>query len=157
MLRSSIMKSDWWKCGKYVSSRLWGVRIFDGVCNVLGTSYSTWWHMNQIFEADCCKICAHLLKDDQKQNQLALCKGLQEQAKKERDFHSKWELEMKAGFMVDPGTNQQSSQWKSHPPAIQESWGRWSQALRACCLFSWTVMCSFRRSFFLHCWPVNQQ
>jgi len=58
--------------------------------------------MNQIFEAYNCKICAHLLKDDQKHNQLALCKGLQEQAKKKRDFHSKSELEMKAGFMVVP-------------------------------------------------------
>ena len=56
--------------------------------------------MNQRFEADCCKICAHLLKDDQKQNQLSLCKGQQEQAKKKRDFHSKSEQEMKAGFMV---------------------------------------------------------
>jgi len=37
--------------------------------------------MNQKFEADYCKICAHLLKDDQKQNQLAVCKGLQEQGK----------------------------------------------------------------------------
>ena len=56
--------------------------------------------MNQRFEADCCKICAHLLKDDQKQNQLSLCKGQQEQAKKKRDFHSKSEQEMKAGFMA---------------------------------------------------------
>ena len=31
-----------------------------------------------------------MLKDDQKQNQLALCKGLQEQAKKESDFHSRF-------------------------------------------------------------------
>ena len=46
--------------------------------------------MNQRFEADCCKICAYVLKDDQKPNQLALCKDLQEQAKKERDFHSKF-------------------------------------------------------------------
>jgi len=38
--------------------------------------------MNQRFEADCCKIFAHLLKGDQKPNKLALCKGLQEQAKK---------------------------------------------------------------------------
>ena len=36
------------------------------------------------FEADCCNICAHLLKNDQKQNQFALCKGLQELAKKEK-------------------------------------------------------------------------
>ena len=42
------------------------------------------------FEADCCKICAHLLQGDQKQNQLALCKGLQEQAKKEWDLHFKF-------------------------------------------------------------------
>jgi len=46
--------------------------------------------MNLRFQADCCKICAHLLKDDQKPNQLALCKDLQQQAKKERDFHSKF-------------------------------------------------------------------
>ena len=75
--------------------------------------------MNQRFEADCCKICAHLPKDNQKQNQLTLCKGLQEQAKKEREFHSKF----KAGdetwvYGCDPGMKQQ---WKSHPPAIQES------------------------------------
>ena len=37
--------------------------------------------MNQKFEADYCRICAHLLKDDRKQNQLAVCKGLQEQSK----------------------------------------------------------------------------
>jgi len=78
--------------------------------------------MNQRFEGDCCKICTHLLKDDQKPNQLALCKGLQEQAKKERDFHPKF----RAGdenwvYGYDPVTKQQSSQWKSHPSAIQES------------------------------------
>jgi len=53
---------------------------------------------------------------------LALCKGLQEQAKKKTDFHSKF----RAGdgswvYGYDPGTKQQSTQWKSHPPAIQES------------------------------------
>ena len=68
------------------------------------------------------KICANLLKDDQKQNQLALCKGLQEQAKKERDFHSKFRAgDESCAYSYDPETNQQSSQWKSHPPAIQES------------------------------------
>ena len=90
--------------------------------------------------------------------QLALCKVLQEQAKKERDFHSK----SRAGdeswvYDYDPGTKQQSPQWKSHPPASKESWGSWSQTSRACCLFSWTVRHFFRRSFFLQCQPVNQQ
>ena len=128
MFRSSIMKSDWWKCGKYVSSQLWGVHIYDDDCNILGTSYSTWWHMNKRFEADCWKICAHVLKGDQKQNQFALCKGLQKWAKKERDLHSKFRAgdeSLVYGYV--PGTNQQSSQWKSHPPAVQEIWGRWSQ------------------------------
>ena len=75
--------------------------------------------MNQRFEADSCKICAHLLKDDQKQNQFALCKGLQEQAKKERDFHFKFRVGDESwAYSYDPGTKQQSSQWKSHPSAI---------------------------------------
>jgi len=74
--------------------------------------------MNQRYEADCCKICAHLLKNDQKQNQLALCKGLQEQAKKERDLLSKFRGGDESWvYGYDPIT----SQWKSHPPAIQES------------------------------------
>jgi len=60
-------------------------------------------------------------------------------------------------YGCDPGTKQQSSQWKNHPPAIQESWGRWSQTSRACYLFSWTERQFFRRSFFLQCQPVNQQ
>ena len=77
---------------------------------------------------------------------------------KERDFHSKF----RAGdenwvYGYDPGTKQQSSQWKSHHPAIQESWGRWSQTSRMCCLFSWVVRQFFRRRFFLQCHPVNQQ
>ena len=46
--------------------------------------------MNQRYETDFCKICAYMLKNDQKQNQHALCEGLQEQSKKERDFHSKF-------------------------------------------------------------------
>jgi len=122
MFRFSIIKSDWWKCGKHVSSQLWGVHIFDDVCNILGTSYSTWWHMNQRFETDCCKTCAHLLKDDQKPNQLALWKGPQEQAKKEREFHSKFRAGDESWVCVyDPGTKQQSSYWKSHPSAIQEN------------------------------------
>jgi len=58
--------------------------------------------MNQRFEADCCRIYAHLLKDDQKQNQLALCKGLLEQASSEQ--------ELQAGLMVM--TQEQSN---SHP------------------------------------------
>ena len=78
--------------------------------------------MNQRFEADCSKICAHLLKNDQKQNQLALCKCVQEQAKKGRDFHSKFRAGDESWvYGYYPGTKQQSSQWKSHPPAIQES------------------------------------
>jgi len=78
--------------------------------------------MNQRFEAGYCKICAHLLEDDQKQNQLAVCKGLQEQGKKERDFHSKFRAGDESWvYGYDPGAKQQSSQWKSHPPAIQES------------------------------------
>jgi len=77
--------------------------------------------MNQRFEAACCRIYARLL-DGQTQNQLALCKGLQEQAKKERGFHSKFRAGDKSWVCgYDPGTKQQSSQWKSHPSAIQES------------------------------------
>ena len=110
------------------------------------------------YQSYCCKICAYLLKDDQKQNQFVLCKVLQEQAKKERDFHSKFSAGDESWvYGYDPGTKQQSSHWKSHPPAIQESWGKWSQTSRACCLFSWTVRQFFRRSFFLQCQPVNQQ
>jgi len=120
--------------------------------NILGISYITWWHMNQRFEAACCKICAHLLKDGQTQNQLALWKGLQEQAKKERGFYSKFRAVDESWICgYYPGTKQQSSQWKSHPPAIQEISGRWSQTSRTCCLFSWTVRQFFRRSFFLQC------
>ena len=113
--------------------------------------------MNQRSEAYCCKICAHLLKDDQKQNQLALCKGLQKHVRKERGFYSKfraWDENWVYGY--DPGTKQHSSQRKSQSPAIQESWGRWSQTSRACCLFSWTVRQFFRRRF-LQYQPVNQQ
>ena len=110
MFRSSIMRSDWWKCGKYASSQLWGVYIFDDVGNILGTSYSIWWHMNQRFEADCCKIYAHMLKGDQKQNQLALGKGLEDQAKRKETSILSSEQEMKAGFMVM--TQEQSN---SHP------------------------------------------
>ena len=78
--------------------------------------------MNQKFEAACCKTFAHLLKDGQTQNQLALCKGLQEQVKKERGFHSKFRAGDESWVCgYDPGTKQQSSQWKSHPPAIKES------------------------------------
>ena len=110
-------------CGNYESSWLWGVHVFDDVHNILGTSFITWWHMNQRFEAACCKICSHLLKDGQTQNQLALCNGLQEQAKKERGFHSKFRAGDESWVCgYDPGTMQQSSQWKSHPPAIKESW-----------------------------------
>ena len=66
--------------------------------------------MNQRYEADCCKSCAHLLKDGQKQNQFALCKGLQEQAKKERGFHSKFRAGDESWvYGYDPGTEQQSS------------------------------------------------
>ena len=35
------------------------------------------------------------------------------------------EQEMKVAFMVVSETNQQSSQWKSYPPALEEGWGRW--------------------------------
>jgi len=143
MFRSSVMKLGWWK---YVSSRLWGVHIFDDVPNILGMSYITWWHMNQRFEAACCKICACLLKDGQTQNQLALCKGLQEQVKKERGFHSKFRAGDESWACVySPGTKQQSSQWKSHPPAIQESWGRWSQTSKTMLSVFFQL---FRRSFF---------
>ena len=57
-------------------------------------------------------------------------------------FHESW------FYGYDPGTKQQSSQWKSRPPAVQGSWGSWSQTSRAC-LFSWTVRHFFRRSFLL--------
>jgi len=77
--------------------------------------------MNQKFEADCCKICAHLLKDNQKQNQLALCKRLQEQAKKEGDFLSKFRAGDESWvYGYDPG-HSNSHPSGSHPPAIQES------------------------------------
>ena len=77
--------------------------------------------MNQRCEADCCKICAHLLKNYQKQNQLALCKGLQEQAKKERDFHSKFRAGDESWvYGYDPGQNNNHPSG-SHPPATQES------------------------------------
>jgi len=79
--------------------------------------------MNQRFEADCCKICALLSKDDQKQNQRALCKDLQEQAKNEREFHSKFRLgDERWVYSYDPGTKQQSSHWKSsscHPKVLR--------------------------------------
>ena len=78
--------------------------------------------MNQRVEADCCKIYAHLLKNDQELNQLALCKALQEKAKKEGDLHSKFRAGDESWvYGYDPGTKQLSSQWKRNPPAIQES------------------------------------
>jgi len=50
------------------------------------------------------KKCAPLLKDDQKQNQLALRKGLQEQAKKERGCHSKFRAgDESRVYGYDPG------------------------------------------------------
>jgi len=74
--------------------------------------------MIQRFEADCYKIYAHLLKDDQKQNQLALCKCLQDQAKKERDFHSKFRAGDESWiYGYDPGTKQQSSY---HPREVRK-------------------------------------
>jgi hypothetical protein len=45
--------------------------------------------MNQRFAADCYKIFAHMLKDDQKQNQLALCKGLKKKGQKGRRLLSR--------------------------------------------------------------------
>jgi len=42
--------------------------------------------------------------------------------KKKRDFHSKFRAGDESWFYgYDPGTKHQSSQWKSHPPAFQES------------------------------------
>ena len=63
--------------------------------------------MNQRFKTDCCKICAHLLKDDQKQNRISLCKGQQEQAKRKRDFHSKFRAGDESWvYGYDPETKQ---------------------------------------------------
>ena len=133
MFRSSIMKSDCWKCGKCVSSWIWGVHIYDDDCNILGASYSTLTYEPMIW-GRLLKILCPSAERWPETNQLALCKGLQEQAKKERDFHSKIRARDENwvyGYV--PGTNQQSSQWRSHPPAILESWGRWSQTSWACC------------------------
>ena len=90
MFRSSIMNSDWWKCGKYASSQLWGVHIFDDVRNILGTSYSTWWHRNQRFAAKfvpiCCKmtrnktnlLCARAYRNRRKRNEISILSSDQE-------------------------------------------------------------------------------
>ena len=133
MFRSSIMKSDWWKCGIYASSQLWGVHMFDYVNNILGTSCSTWWskHLRQIatkFVPICCKMTRN------KTNFLCA------RASKNRPKRKETSIQFRAGdeswvYGYDPGTKQQSSQWKNHPSAIQESWGRLSQASRACCVF----------------------
>jgi len=107
--------------------------------------------MNQRFEAGCYKICAHLLKDDQKPNQLALCKGLQEQAKKERDFHSKF----RAGdenwvYGYGPGKKQQSS--SCHPRELRQMKSDFKSML-SMFLNSEAVL---QMEFFVHCLPVNQ-
>ena len=79
--------------------------------------------MNQRFEVNRCKICAYLLKDDQKQNELALRKGLQK-VKKERGFCTKFIAGDESWvYGYDPGTKQQSSQWKSsscHPRELRQ-------------------------------------
>ena len=104
------MNSDWWKCGKYASSQLWGVHIFDDVCNMLGTSYSTWWDLRQIaakFVPICCKVtrnrtnllCARAYRNRPKRNETSILSS---------------EREMKARFMVM--TQEQSnspSQWRT--------------------------------------------
>jgi len=62
--------------------------------------------MNQRFEADYCKICAHLLKDDQKQN-LLCARAYKNRANRKETSILSLEQEMKAGFMVV--TQEQSS------------------------------------------------
>jgi hypothetical protein len=111
--------------------------------------------MNQRFEAACCRIYAHLL-DGQTLNQLALCKGLQEQAKKERGFNSKFRVGYKSWVCgYDPGTKEQSSQWKSffcHPRELRQL----KSDLKTMSVFlnSEAVL---QKEFFLQCQPGNQQ
>ncbi len=141
MFRSSIMKSDCWKCGKCVSSWIWGVHIYDDDCNILGASYSTLTYEPMIWGRLLKNLCPSAERWPVT-NQLALCKGLQEQAKKERDFHSKIRARDENwvyGYV--PGTNQQSSQWRS-----QTSW--------ACCPLG-TVKHFFRSFFFIASLWIN--
>ena len=133
MFRSSIMKSVWWKCGIYASSQLWGLHMFDDDSNILGTSCSTWWtkDLRQI-AAKFVPICWKMTRN--KTNFLCA------RASKNRPKRKETSIQFRAGdeswvYGYDPGTKQQSSQWKNHPSAIQESWGRLSQASRACCVF----------------------
>ena len=71
-----------------------------------------------------------------------LCGAYKNRPKRKETSIISSEQEMKAGFMVM--TQEQSNR---HPSAIPESWSRWSQTSRACCLFSWTVRQFFSRIF----------
>ena len=95
------------------------------------------------YEADCC------WKMTRNKTNLLCARAYKKRSKRKETSILSSEQEMNARFMVMT----QSSQWKSHSPVIQESWGRWSQTSRACCLFSWTVGQFFKRSFFFTATP----
>jgi len=107
------------------------------VCDIPDTSYSTWWHMNQRFEADCCKMCAHLLEDDEKQNQLALCKGLQGHKGKFLVQSRRWKLgswlcpRNTATVILLPPNRVETDEVRlqEHVVRFLEQWGYFSEAV----------------------------
>ena len=109
--------------------------------------------MNQRFDANCSKICANLLKDDEKQNQLALCKGLQEQATKETDLYPKFRTgDENWVYGYDAGSQQESS--SCHPRELRQMKSDFKSMLSVF-LNSEAI---FQKEFlFLQCQPVNQQ
>ena len=108
--------------------------------------------MNQRFEADCCKICAHLLKDGQKQNQLALCQGLLERTKKERDFHFKFRAGDESWvYGYDPATVIPVEESSScHPREMRQIKSDFNSMLSVF-LNSEAIL---QKEFFLQCQPV---
>jgi len=152
MFRSSIMKSDRWKCGICAPSQLWGVHMFDDDSNILGTSCSTWW-TKDLRQIAAKFVPIHWKMTRNKTNFLCA------RAYKNRPKRKETSIQFRAGdeswvYCYDPGTKQQSSQWKNHPSAIQESWGTWSQALFSVFLNREAIL---KKEFFLQRQPVNQQ
>jgi hypothetical protein len=91
--------------------------INNAGCNILGLSYHTCWStLTEDMETRqiAVKFMPHLLNADQKQNQCSVCKNLQDQGKKERNFLSKVTIGNESWvYGYDSEMKQQSSQWKS--------------------------------------------
>jgi len=100
MFRSSIMKLGWWKCGKYESSWLWGVYIFDDVRNILGTSYITLWHMNQKLRKLAAKFVPVCWRMARHKTNLLCARAYKNRPKRKEASILSSEQDMKAGFVV---------------------------------------------------------